>query len=117
MARLYVILTVLFLAFTIFAFIDCIRTEESRVRALPKILWAVLIVIFTPFGGILWFTLGKDRSGNAPVPAGRRGSRAPDDDPEFLRQLGADKQRDQRIRDLEARLAELDDDQNNSTDK
>jgi hypothetical protein len=31
--------------------------------------------------------------------------------------LGADKQRDERIRDLEARLAELDDDQNNSTDK
>jgi hypothetical protein len=118
MARLYVILTVLFLAFTIFAFIDCIRTEESRVRALPKILWAVLIVIVTPFGGILWFALGKERSGRAPVAAsGGGGSKAPDDDPEFLRQLGADKQRDERIRELEARLAELDDDQNNSTDK
>jgi hypothetical protein len=117
MARLYVILIVLFLAFTIFSFIDCIRTEESRVRALPKFLWAVLIVIVTPFGGILWFLLGKDRSGRAPVAAGRGGSKAPDDDPAFLRQLGADKQRDERIRELEARLAELDDDQTNTTDK
>jgi hypothetical protein len=118
MPRLYVILIVLFLAFTIFAFIDCIRTEESRVRALPKILWAVLIVIVTPFGGILWFALGKERPGRTQVAAnGGGGSKAPDDDPVFLRQLGADAQRDERIRDLEARLAELDDDQNNSTDK
>ena len=117
MARLYVILIVLFLAFTIFAFIDCIRTEESRVRALPKIIWAALIILVTPFGGILWLLLGKDRSGRSPVAARRGGSKAPDDDPDFLRQLGADKQRDERIRELEARLAELDDDQNNSTDK
>ena len=118
MPRLYVILTVLFVAFTIFSFIDCIRTEQSRVRALPKALWAVLIVIVTPFGGILWFTLGKDRRGRSPVAATRGGgSKAPDDDPEFLRRLGADAERDERIRELEARLAELDDDQNNSTDK
>ena len=117
MARLSVILTVLFLAFTIFSFIDCIRTEESRVRALPKILWAVLIVLVTPFGGILWFSLGKQRSGRASSGVTTRGSKAPDDDPEFLRQLGADAQRDERIRDLEARLAELDDDPTNTTEK
>ena len=118
MPRFAVILTVLFVAFTIFSFIDCIRTPAPRVRALPKVLWAVLILILTPFGGILWFVLGKDRSGRSPVGATRDGgSQAPDDDPEFLRQLGADKQRDARIRELEARLAELDDDQNNSTEK
>jgi hypothetical protein len=116
MARLAVILAVLLVAFTIFAFIDCIRTEESRIRALPRILWAVLILIVTPFGGILWLVLGKERSGGAPV-AAARGARAPDDDPEFLRQLGSDAQRDERIRELEARLAELDDDQNNPNDK
>lgn len=117
MARLYVILTVLFFAFTIFALIDCIRTEESRVRALPKILWAVLIVLITPFGGILWFALGKQRASATPARSAARGPVAPDDDPIFLRQLGEDKQRDARIRELEARLAELDDDQNNSQDK
>jgi hypothetical protein len=115
MARLAVILTVLFVAFTVFAFIDCIRTEGTRVRALPKFLWAVLIVLITPFGGILWFTFGKARDSRESVAARRSG--APDDDPEFLRRLGQDKQRDARIRELEARLAELDDDQNNPTDK
>lgn len=117
MARFSVILTVVFLAFTIFAFIDCLRTEDHRVRALPKILWAVLIVLVTPFGGILWFALGKDRAESAVAPATGRGARAPDDDPEFLRQLGADKQREARIRELEARLAELDDDKNDTTEK
>ena len=118
MPRFAVILTVLFVAFTIFSFIDCVRTPEPRVRALPKVLWAVLVLILTPFGGILWFALGKNRSGHPPVGAPRDGgSLAPDDDPEFLRQLGADKQRDARIRELEARLAELDDDQNNSSEK
>jgi hypothetical protein len=117
MARLYLILTVLFVAFTIFSFIDSNRTEESRVRALPKVLWAVLIVILTPFGGILWFTLGKARASRSPVRASGHGPVAPDDDAAFLRQLGEDKQRDARIRELEARLAELDDDQNNTPDK
>jgi hypothetical protein len=115
MARLSVVLAALFVAFTVFSFIDCIRTDESRVRALPRALWAVLIVLITPFGGILWFALGKDRSSSSS--ASGRGSRAPDDDPAFLRRLGEDKQRDARIRELEARLAELDDDQNNSKDK
>lgn len=117
MPRLYLILTVLFVAFTIFAFVDCLRTENSRIRALPKILWAALIVIVTPFGGILWFALGKQRRGAAASGVASRGMKAPDDDPDFLRQLGADTQRDERIRDLEARLAELDDDPKNSTEK
>jgi hypothetical protein len=114
MARLELILVILFIAFTIFAFIDCLRTDDSRVRALPKYLWVVLIVILTPFGGILWLALGKDRSDHSPVP---HSSHGPDDDPAFLRRLGEDKRREERIRELEARLAELDDDQNNSKDK
>jgi hypothetical protein len=114
MARLELILVMLFIAFTIFAFIDCLRTEGSRVRALPKYLWLVLIVILTPFGGILWLTLGKDRTDRSRVPHSNHG---PDDDPAFLRQLGEDKRRQERIRELEARLAELDDDQNNSKEK
>ncbi len=114
MARLYLILTIVFFAFTIYAFIDCIRTEESRVRALPKILWAVIIVLLTPFGGILWFALGKERSTRRPAPLQGHGPIAPDDDPAFLRRLGEDKEREERIRQLEKRLAELDDDQNST---
>src|SRR5450830_79639 len=115
MARLELILVIAFVAFTIFAFIDCIMTSETRVRALPKILWAIIIVLITPFGGILWFALGKERSSHRPA-SQARGAVAPDDDPVFLRRLVEDKQREERIRQLEERLAELDDDQNNSKD-
>ncbi|MET4780982.1 PLD nuclease N-terminal domain-containing protein [Glaciihabitans sp. UYNi722] len=112
MARVYLIVGIISLAFTIFSFIDCIRTRDEDVRGLPKIFWAILIVLLSPFGGILWFALGKERysRSHAQVQA-NSGPVAPDDDPVFLRQLGEDKARDERIRELEARLAELDDDQ------
>jgi hypothetical protein len=112
MARVYLIVAIISLAFTIFAFIDCVRTRDEDVRGLPKIFWAILILLLSPFGGILWFLLGKERHARsfAQTPGGTA-PRAPDDDPAFLRQLGEDKARDERIRELEARLAELDDDQ------
>ena len=67
-------------------------------------------------GAVLWFTIGKDRSSRSPAQRQSQGPIAPDDDPEFLRRLGEDKQREERIRQLEERLAELDDDQNNTKD-
>ncbi|MCU1523687.1 MAG: hypothetical protein JWO18_581 [Microbacteriaceae bacterium] len=112
MARVYLIIGIISLAFTIFAFIDCIRTRDEDVRGIPKIFWAILIVLLSPFGGILWFALGKERYSRRPAQTQvGTGPRAPDDDPAFLRQLGEDKAREERIRELEARLAELDDDQ------
>ena len=41
MAR--VVFTVLTLAVTIYALIDCIQTPEHRVRNLPKLAWIVLL--------------------------------------------------------------------------
>jgi hypothetical protein len=102
MVRLAIIVGVIAVVFMIFAFIDSLMTDRFRVRALPKPVW-VIITLIPIIGGILWLTLGKDRSRS-------RASRAPDDDPDFLRTIGPDKERDARIRDLEARLAELDDD-------
>jgi hypothetical protein len=109
MARVAIILYFIVIAFTIFAFVDCIRTSDEKMRGLPKILWAALIVLLAPFGGILWFTLGKDRNRSSGQ-FQASGPVAPDDDPEFLRQLGEDKRREETIRELERRLAELDDD-------
>jgi hypothetical protein len=102
MVRLAIIVGVIAVVFMIYAFIDSLMTDRFRVRALPKPVW-VIITIIPIIGGFLWLTLGKDRS------RGHR-SGAPDDDPDFLRTIGSDKERDARIRDLEARLAELDDD-------
>ena len=106
MPRFLVAAAVAVVFFTIYALVDCLMTDRRRVRGIPKALWIVVILVITPIGGILWLTLGKDRS------LGGSASRriAPDDDPAFLKRLGRDKDQDERIRRLEQELAELDDD-------
>lgn len=98
------------------ALVDLIRIDPSRVRALPKGLWALIIlVLFFYIGPVLWFALGRERL--ARRPASRRGPVAPDDDPEFLRRIANDEQQNQRIRDLEQQLSELDVDPDDDTPK
>ena len=55
---------------------------------------------------ILWFLIGKGPAGAVPS----RGQVAPDDDLEFLHDLGRQEEQDERIRRLEQELADLDDD-------
>ena len=91
------------------AIVDIVRIDPARVRALPKPLWAVIAIALIFLGPILWFALGREplaprnhgRYRDVPV--------APDDDPEFLRRIAREKEQEQRIRDLEKRLSELDD--------
>jgi hypothetical protein len=84
-----VLLFIVPLAITIYAVIDAIQTEEARVRYLPKLIWILLILLFTPIGGIAWLVTGRQRGSQN----GRRGPnypaapRGPDDDPDFLRNL------------------------------
>lgn len=87
MARL--LLVIVPLAITIYAVIDAIQTENARVLYLPKLVWIVLILLFTPIGGIAWLVTGRQRGPQS----GQRGPnypaapRGPDDDPDFLRNL------------------------------
>ena len=37
-------------ALTVYAVVDCIQTEDSRVRNLPKVLWILLVLLFRPTG-------------------------------------------------------------------
>ncbi|CAN5238958.1 hypothetical protein BH09ACT3_BH09ACT3_04510 [soil metagenome] len=108
MTRVYLIGGVVALAFIVYAVIDCALAYRHRVRALPKPLWILLILILPIIGAILWFTVGKDRGRGVP-PSGAQA--APDDDPVFLRRLAADAEREERIRQLEEQLNQLDDDQ------
>jgi hypothetical protein len=75
------------LGLAIYALVDCIQTDQSKVRGLPKIAWIVLIVLITFVGPIAWLIAGKERS--LPGRGGRqsRGPIGPDDDPDFLRGL------------------------------
>lgn len=88
------------------AIVDIVRIEPNRVRALPKPLWAVIAIGIVVIGPILWFALGREplQPRRAPKPV------APDDDPEFLQRLAREKEQEQRIRDLEKKLSELDGD-------
>ncbi|TLQ44395.1 PLD nuclease N-terminal domain-containing protein [Streptomyces marianii] len=73
------------LALSIYAFIDCISTDEKEIRHIPKPLWAILVLLFPLVGSISWLIAGKDRG--APRSTRRGGWVAPDDNPEFLKSL------------------------------
>jgi Phospholipase_D-nuclease N-terminal len=106
MARLGVILIVIAVAFTIFTLVDVILTEKWRVRGVPKPVWLIIVLLLPPIGAILWFVIGKGKRDQARSVV--RG--APDDDPAFLNNLRRDEESDERIRQLEQQLSELDDD-------
>ena len=84
-----VLLALAVLAITIYAVIDAIQTEDSRIRHLPKIVWILLILFFTPIGGIAWLITGRQRGPRTGRPGPRYPAppRGPDDDPDFLRNL------------------------------
>jgi hypothetical protein len=91
------------LALSVYAFIDCISTKEDDIRHMPKPLWAILVLVFPLVGSISWLIAGKKRSPAADGWSGVRDRRrrqwvAPDDNPEFLKSLDEDddKKRDDR---------------------
>ncbi|MEV5437825.1 PLD nuclease N-terminal domain-containing protein [Streptomyces sp. NPDC052682] len=80
------------LALSVYAFIDCISTKDEDIRHMPKPLWAILVLLFPLVGSISWIIAGKKRT----LAAGRpRQWVAPDDNPEFLRSLEEEKKRDE----------------------
>ncbi|MDX3638877.1 PLD nuclease N-terminal domain-containing protein [Streptomyces sp. MB09-02B] len=92
------------LALTIYAFIDCLNTPEDEAKHLPKIAWVFIILLFWIVGPIAWLAAGKLR--NAPA-GGRTPSEwhrnhrteyvAPDDNPEFLKSLAEDNKKDESL--------------------
>ncbi|WP_329383350.1 PLD nuclease N-terminal domain-containing protein [Streptomyces sp. NBC_01716] len=78
------------LALSIYAFIDCITTDEKDIRHIPKPIWAILVLLFPLVGSIAWLIVGR-KPGTGAGPAGRRGGWvAPDDNPDFLKSLEED---------------------------
>lgn len=104
MARLLLILALVATAFWVYTIVDCAVQPATRHRGVSKPAWMVIVILLPVLGGILWFVIGRGRSGRVSV------VRAPDDDPEFLGGLSARARADQdeRIRRLEEELAQLD---------
>lgn len=108
MIRLYSMFFLIDLALMVVALIDCLSAEEFAIRALPRVAWVFLILLFSPIGPIAWFVAGRParpvrlssgemwRPGNGfPESQRPRRSVAPDDDPEFLRGLATSREQDE----------------------
>ena len=110
MVRLYSLLMLLDLALLVVALIDCLSAEEFAIRALPRVAWVFLILLFSPIGAIAWFVAGRPpraiRMSNGEMwrpgsgfPESERPKRggpvAPDDDPEFLRNVSRSRNEDE----------------------
>jgi hypothetical protein len=102
MIRAFVFLVLAHLALVIAAVADCLGGEHAP-RKLTRAWWVAIIVLVPIVGGILWFSIGRARPPRPQPGPGRgtgaRGPRnpqgpiAPDDDPDFLRDI------DRRLRD------------------
>ena len=112
MPRVVIVLGVAAVAFWVYTVVDVLLTDRGRVRAFPKPVWAVGVVVLPVIGGLLWLVVGKARRSGS----GRVGSSvAPDDDPAFLNTLSRDEvakraEQEEGLRRLEQELADLDDD-------
>jgi hypothetical protein len=108
MVRLYSLFFLIDMALLVIALIDCLSAEEPAIRALPRVAWVFLILLFSPIGAIAWFVAGRParpvrlsngttwRPGSGfPENERPRRSTAPDDDPEFLRNLASSLKEDE----------------------
>ncbi len=90
----------LLLALDIFCVIDAITTRDDEVRHLPKFVWILLILIFTPIGAIAWLVAGRPQQQRRTSPyersapefpeydrPGRAAGMTPESDDEFLRRV------------------------------
>ena len=86
MSRVAVITIAFLVIFTVFTTVFAASADKSEVRLLPKWAWVVLCLVVPFFGGLLYLMVGRPL-GRGPKPPKRK-TVAPDDDPNFLRDIG-----------------------------
>jgi hypothetical protein len=112
MARLIVLFALVDLAILVVALIDCLSTE-GEIRALPRAVWVFVILLFPPLGPLAWFVAGRPVRAVEPAPlATPPRAVAPDDDPEFLKQVDTRRRQEEEemLRMWEADLRKREDD-------
>ncbi|MBN9374740.1 MAG: PLDc_N domain-containing protein [Cellulomonas sp.] len=103
----------------VYCLIDCLQSDEGRIRNLSKTGWIILIVLLPLAGGVAWLVAGRPvTTGPRRVPwpstqtAGfpeyeRPRPLGPDDDPTFLAsRQRSDERHEQMLRDWEQQLRE-----------
>ncbi len=83
---LRVVVVVAVLVVFVYGLIDVIRTDSRQTKGISKPAWIVVQVVLPVIGAILWFLIGRPK-GTRPTPSTYSHTVAPDDDPEFLRNL------------------------------
>lgn len=83
---LRVVVPIVVLVVFIYGLVDLIRTDARLTRGLSKPAWIAVQIVLPVLGAVLWFIIGRPR-GPRPVPGRSSHPVAPDDDPEFLRNL------------------------------
>ena len=70
------------LALSIYCVVECVQSDDRRVRGLPKLIWVFVILLFPFAGAIAGLVAVRPKA----TPPGRQ-NRGPDDDPDFLKGL------------------------------
>jgi hypothetical protein len=81
-----VLVAIAILAIYVYGLVDVIRTDRNLTRGISKPAWIVVIAVLPVVGAALWFIIGRPRGGS-PAPQASSHTMAPDDDPNFLRNL------------------------------
>ncbi len=83
---LRVVVAVAVLVVFVYGLIDVSRTDSSQTRGISKPAWIVVQIAIPVIGAVLWFLIGRPRS-TGPAAVTYSHPLAPDDDPDFLRNL------------------------------
>nr|NLI51130.1 PLDc_N domain-containing protein [Propionibacterium sp.] len=102
---------VLEVALLVYALVDCLQSDQRRIRNLPKLAWTVLIIIVPFLGPLAWFFAGRPAREVGPGAGQYRVYEpprprpvAPDDDPAFLESLKRKKEDEDLLRKWEEDL-------------
>jgi hypothetical protein len=95
MTRLAVATIAFLVVFTVFTTVFAASANKQEVRLLPKWAW-ILLCLFVPFfGGLLYLMVGRPLRTGPAAPKGKKRVVAPDDDPDFLRNLSKKLRKDE----------------------
>lgn len=83
---LRVVVPIVILAVFVYGLVDLIRTDARLTRGISKTAWIFVQVLLPVVGATLWFLLGRPRATDT-TPVAYSHPVAPDDDPDFLRNL------------------------------
>jgi hypothetical protein len=83
---LRVVVPIVVLVVFVYGLVDVIRTDARLTKGISKPAWIVVQILLPVVGAVLWFIIGRPR-GTGAAPASYSHPLAPDDDPEFLRNL------------------------------